>query len=431
VRSLLWLPLVVACTSSGSSSQALSGDVRDARLASIRDISAQMGLYNGALLGGIAVSETGLCQCWSEATWACQGPASPSCDNGPVIAGAADGPCSDMQGGLGMFQFDAGTYAQTLAAYGDDVLTVEGNTALAVSFVETKVVQDIAGATDWMAAMGWMNDVPLRAGDPVMEQWSHLLACRYNGCCTTSATCTSRANGYRDNAIDVYNEMGGDFWNTAARCAAIPGDGVIDQRSDCYVAAGDPRFWRHETAGYGGSLDWTLTTNAAAPANFAEWLIRPGRSGHYHIEVALDGGAFGQSHKATYQIVHAGATDAIVVDQASATGFVALGDFEFSGDGDEYVMLADATGEPSSTQTRLLFDAIRVTALDGGGGEAAGCGGCAAGGGAVGGSALVLVCVLAYRRHSRRRSKAPAPPGRAAPRSGAELRSNAGTTSPV
>src|SRR3989475_4893309 len=39
---------------------------------------------------------------------------------------------------LGMFQFDTGTYAQTLAAYGDGILTVEGNTAQAVAFVVDK-----------------------------------------------------------------------------------------------------------------------------------------------------------------------------------------------------------------------------------------------------------------------------------------------------
>jgi MYXO-CTERM domain-containing protein len=393
----LWL-LLAACTAPGSTSQALSAATRHDRLTTIRDISAQMGVYNAALLGGIAVSETGLCHCWSEATWACQGPASPSCSDGPVIAGAADGPCADMQGGLGMFQFDAGTYDQTLAMYGSDILTVEGNTAQAVAFVVAKVNQDIAGAGDWMSATGWMNSVPLRAGDPVTEQWAHLLACRYNGCCSTSATCTQRANGYRDNAIDVYNEMGAEFWNTSSRCAALPADGVIDQRSDCYVAAGEPRFWRREASGYAGNLEWTLTTNAAAPANFAHWLIRIGHPGHYHVEVNLDGGTFGQSHEAAYQIVHAGVTDTVVVDQTSASDFVPLGDFDFSGDGDEYVMLADNTGEPSSMQTKLLFDAIRVTSLDGDAPGNAGCG-CAGGGGAIGGM-LVLV-VIGVRRRRR------------------------------
>ena len=268
-----WLAILLgvgACTGGfGSSEQGLTTAVRHQRLETIREIAAEAGLYNGALLGGIAVSETQLAHCQSEATYACQGPASSSCGGGPVIAGAADGPCSSMQGGLGMFQFDAGTYAQTLAAYGDDVLTVEGNTALAVNFVVDKAILDIAGVSDWRSATAWMNTVPLVAGDPVMEQWAHLLACRYNGCCSTSATCTTRANGYRDNAIALYGELGADFWRTADRCASIPTDGVIDQRTECYVAGGDPHYFRRAAGGYGGSLEWTMGTTATAPANFA------------------------------------------------------------------------------------------------------------------------------------------------------------------
>ena len=161
----------------GQTEQALSDQTKHDRLALIRDTAAGMGMHNAALLGGIAMSETNLAHCWSEATWACMGPNSPSC-GGPIIAGAADGPCADMQGGLGMFQFDAGTYAQTLAMYGDQILTVEGNTAQAVSFVVDKTKLDIPGIGDWFAAVGWMDSVPMQAGDPTMEQWAHLLACR-------------------------------------------------------------------------------------------------------------------------------------------------------------------------------------------------------------------------------------------------------------
>src|SRR4051812_31866469 len=84
--------------------QGLTAAVRRERATLIRDSAAEMGMYNAALLGGIAISETNLAHCYSEASFACPGPDSPSC-NGPVIAGGADGPCSDMQGGLGMFQF--------------------------------------------------------------------------------------------------------------------------------------------------------------------------------------------------------------------------------------------------------------------------------------------------------------------------------------
>ena len=188
-----------------------------------------------------------------------------------MIAGGADGPCSAMQGGLGMFQFDAGTYAQTVATYGDSILTIEGNTAQAVAFVVDKVISDVNGIRDWRAATAWMNGVPLVAGDPITEEWAKLLACRYNGCCSTSTTCTTRARGYRDNAITLFNEMGAEFWNTANRCVALPADNIIDQRSECYTAGGEPRFWRREAGGYNDSREWTNTTAATAPANFAIW----------------------------------------------------------------------------------------------------------------------------------------------------------------
>src|SRR5688500_16744284 len=80
---------------------ALTTAQRKARAEIIRDTAAASGMTNGALLAGIGEVETNFAHCWSEATWACQGPASASCGGGPVIAGAADGPCSYQQGGLG------------------------------------------------------------------------------------------------------------------------------------------------------------------------------------------------------------------------------------------------------------------------------------------------------------------------------------------
>ncbi|HEX5063042.1 MAG TPA: hypothetical protein VFV99_26890 [Kofleriaceae bacterium] len=367
MRLVAGLLLVTACASEptlGEDRAELTAAVRHERYGLIRDSAAEMGLYNAALMAGIAISETNLAHCQSEATYACQGPASPSCNGGPIIAGAADGPCADMQGGLGMFQFDAGTYAQTVATYGDSILTIEGNTAQAVNFVVERSQTSIAGIDDWLGAVGWMNGVPMQAGDPKTEEWASFLACRYNGCCTTSATCQSRAAGYRDNAIMAFNEMGADFWRTSDRCAAIPQGGVIDQRSECYLAAGDPRYWHRETGGYDDDREWTGTTSNAAAANFALWIVKTSRASRFSVEVNLDGGTFGTSKQAKYVIVHAGATDEVVVDQTSASGWVSLGEFDFAGTGDEHIMLADNTGEAGATDTTLLFDAVRVLSPD-------------------------------------------------------------------
>lgn len=347
---------VAAC--GGAADPGISALHRE-RLALIRDTAAQMGVHNAALIAGIAVSETQLAHCWSEATYACKGPDAAAC-GGPIIAGSADGPCAAMQGGLGLFQLDAGTWTDTLARYGDAILGVEGNTAQAIAFVIDAVTRDVPAATGWLAAAAWLDGVPLAAGDPVMARWAELAACRYNGCCAASALCGQRGDAYRDHALDLVDALGAAFWRTADRCAGLPADGVIDQRTDCYLAAGDPRAWAAEADGYGGSRDVALSGSSDA---FARWLLRfsgPGagaRPGRYRIEVYAAGG----EAIARYDVSHAGAVDTVTVDQSSATGFVALGDFDFAGTGDEYVQLSAAAPDSAPGQ-RLVFDAIRVTA---------------------------------------------------------------------
>ncbi len=370
--------------------QPLSSAVKRERAALIRDSAAEMGLHNAALLGGIATSETNLAHCWEEAQFACMGPATSSCAGGPIIAGSADGPCANQQGGLGMFQFDAGTYDQTVATYGDSILTIEGNTAQAVAFVVDKAKLDVEGIDDWMSAVAWMDTVPMRAGDPVMEEWSHLIACRYNGCCSASALCEERADGYRDNAIQIFEEFGGEFWDTASRCT-LAEDGRIAPRSACYLAAGEPRFWRRTVP---GEPETTMSTTGATPSNFARWLLKPARATAYSIEVRVPAGI--GNALAVYRVVQPDATTEVTIDQATAAGFVKLGDFELVADGSEYLELGDNTGVADQT---TAFDAIRVVALDGGGPDgsvASGC--CGAGEGSSSGVLALLVLVALRRR---------------------------------
>ncbi|MDQ3370463.1 MAG: MYXO-CTERM sorting domain-containing protein [Myxococcota bacterium] len=408
VSLLPWLVsgLVVATAACDSSTtvvrQGLSAEVRRERLGLIRDAAAEMGVTNAALLAGIAESETGLAHCFSEAGFGCAGPASSSCGGASVIAGGADGPCSALQGGLGMFQFDAGTHADTVATYGAPILTVEGNTAQAVAFVIDKVMLDVAGVDDWRAAAAWMNAVPLVAGDPLTEEWARLIACRYNGCCTTSTTCTTRARRYRDNAIAAAQELGAEFWRTADRCAAIPEGGIIDQRTECHVAGGEPRFWRREAAGHGGDREWTKSTAAATASSFAMWIVKAPRAGTYRVDAYVGGGA---ATTARYQITHAGTTDTIVVDQAASDGFVTLGDFAFAGAGDESVLLGDNTG---TGDQKLVVDAVRIRSLEDAAAELdSGCG-CAAPGEPAGFAALGLLALALRGRRRRRRQTDPA-----------------------
>ena len=239
--------LLAACTSPTLDRRAgpLGADQARALHADPRQRGAD-GRLQRALLAGIAISETGLAHCHSEATYGCPGPASSSCGGGPIIAGGADGPCADMQGGLGMFQFDAGTYAQTVAAYGPDILTIEGNTAQAVWFVIDKVEQDIADVADWLAAAAWMNHVPLDAADAGDEPVGRAARVPLQRLLPTSVAvhvARERLSRQRDHRLQRHGRR-----LLATRSAARRPRRRRDRRraASCYVAGGDPRYWRHE-----------------------------------------------------------------------------------------------------------------------------------------------------------------------------------------
>jgi hypothetical protein len=186
----------------------LTADQRRERATLIRDTAAASGMTNAALLAGIGEVETNFAHCWSEATWACMGPASSSCDGGPVIAGAADGPCSAQQGGLGMFQFDAGTYADTIATYGPEIVTLQGNVDAVIPFLVRRAVESVDGVTTEQEALAWMNAITIIDGDADYEAWLYFVAWRYNGC----KGCTAQINKYRAGTNKLRDEFGPEFW---------------------------------------------------------------------------------------------------------------------------------------------------------------------------------------------------------------------------
>lgn len=202
----------------GSVAQGLSDPAaRRARAAQIRDACFAEGITQGWLLAGVASAETILSHCASEYSGLkCYGPNSPDCGGGPVLAGYWDGPCGDEQGGLGMFQFDAGTYSQTLAREGDRILSVAGNVQAAIDFVISRMIfrsgnngVPTTGITNRAQAIEWMNGVRIDNGR--MAQWAEFITKYYNGCVSCSDY-SNRYARYRDHAIDIHNEMGASFW---------------------------------------------------------------------------------------------------------------------------------------------------------------------------------------------------------------------------
>jgi hypothetical protein len=222
----------------------LTSAQRKARAEIIRDSAAAVGMTNAALLAGIGEVETNFAHCWSEATWACQGPASSSCGGGPVIAGASDGPCSQQQGGLGMFQFDSGTYSQTISTYGPNIVTMQGNVDAVVPFLVTRAIQSVDGVNSEAEALAWMNSIKIQDGDPQYEDWLYFVAWRYNGC----MGCTTQINKYRAGTNKLRDEFGADFWKVMPAeppvCAPIGAAGrVIDDSDGCFVKGGPSTSW--------------------------------------------------------------------------------------------------------------------------------------------------------------------------------------------
>ncbi|MCC6646659.1 MAG: VWA domain-containing protein, partial [Polyangiaceae bacterium] len=291
----------------GDGSSSLTLAERMSRYAKMRDAATARGIVGrGYLLAGIAMAETNLQHCWSEATWACQGPSSSDCGGGPVIAGSADGPCSAQQGGLGMFQFDAGTYTDTLNKYGADVLTVAGNTSHAIDYTinMVKISAYTTNAETDAKAKAWINAFDL-SNPTLRDQWIKTVTHYYNGCAPSYSCWSQRYAHYNDSLSAVVGETGLDFWGGAPKWKAsyvaqsfplasqpfelFPGEeraGSIDLKNDgqetwrpgeVFLGTTQPRDGASAIAGPG----WPANNRAAT----VEKQTAPGQTGRFAFTV--------------------------------------------------------------------------------------------------------------------------------------------------
>ena len=208
--SLLGASLLIACAQGetdelSEGSEKSSGAQRRDTLLALQRVAAARGLHDPTLIAGVANAETGLAHCWRDATWSCKGPASQSCGGGAVVAGSGDGACSRQQGGLGLFQLDAGTYRQTIAREGSGVLTLDGNINAGVDFILNMIRQERGLSSD-AAAVDWLNGVSV--GGARYDQWITLVVERYNGCVQGSCSIfRSRWRHYDSKTRDVMTEV--------------------------------------------------------------------------------------------------------------------------------------------------------------------------------------------------------------------------------
>ncbi len=385
---------------------ALTAGQRKARAEIVRDTAAAVGMTNAALLAGIGEVETNFAHCWSEATWACQGPVSSSCGGGPVIAGASDGPCSAQQGGLGMFQFDSGTFAQTIATYGQSIVTMQGNVDAVVPFLVTRAIESVDGITNKAQALAWMNSIKIQDGDAQYEKWLYFVSWRYNGC----KGCTAQQNKYRAGTNKLRDEFGANFWKITPQqppptCAPISAEGrTIDDTDACFEKSGTDTSWYAGTKGSDGTCIFTYTTDDPQADNQASWKLVFDTDGRYRVEVYTDA-SLAQTRLARYTVAHAGGSTDVVIDQSATTGYQSLGEFEFVAGEPFSVHLGDNTGETyvSSAKIAIMFDAVRVTPADGTGDGSGDDDPAAAGCSAGGSNATSLVGLLLLGLVLRRR----------------------------
>lgn len=155
-------------------------------------------------------------------------------------------------------------------------------------------------------------------------------------------------------------------------CGIVPAGGVVmDNDHACYELYGDAQYWHTEAVGNGGSLVWTHATDYDKDYNYATWTFDFAESGRYALDVYIQQ-PFGASKSASYHVRHAGGEMAVVVDQSQGNGWVSLGEFQFTAATDHGLRLGDATGESPDANVQLVFDAVRLTRLDGGGDSSGG-----------------------------------------------------------
>jgi MYXO-CTERM domain-containing protein len=146
-------------------------------------------------------------------------------------------------------------------------------------------------------------------------------------------------------------------------CEPVPPMGrIVDETEVCFETGGDPQWWNTENAGWSNSLTWTHTVDTSVD-NYGVWNLTFDEAGQYRLE-AYTAAPWAQSQQAVYQIRHSGTVDPVTVDQSAVDGWNLIGTFEFAQGGDQWIRLEDLTGEPYSTLTQIVFDAIQITRVD-------------------------------------------------------------------
>ncbi|MEZ4339188.1 MAG: MYXO-CTERM sorting domain-containing protein, partial [Sandaracinaceae bacterium] len=147
-------------------------------------------------------------------------------------------------------------------------------------------------------------------------------------------------------------------------CNTVPPLGRdVDESELCFERGGPSMYLRDVPEGWLDTLVWTHATDSATPANYGVWHLAFDEAGRYRIDAHVPA-PWGESTMTRYDVHHAGMDASFVLDQSMVDGWTTLGDVYFEAGGDQWVRVNDNTGEPVSSMTQIVFDALRLTRLD-------------------------------------------------------------------
>ncbi|NIM93288.1 MAG: hypothetical protein GTO18_06215, partial [Anaerolineales bacterium] len=131
---------------------------------------------------------------------------------------------------------------------------------------------------------------------------------------------------------------------------------VVDDLSGSFTRTGPGKYWHEETLGFNDHSWWTRN-NQSGVENTARWTLLGLEPGTYEIFVFIPP-THATTRGANYTIQHGSETHQVIVDQSSHNGtWYSMGNFDFTGVGDEFIELIDETGEADG-KFEIAFDAI-------------------------------------------------------------------------
>lgn len=232
-----------------------------------------------------------------------------------------------------------------------------------------------AGVPADQFSVRWTRTVPFTAGtyifsathDDGIRVWidDQLAIDAWFDTAETTAT-VSRYLGQGDHRLRVeyYEHFGVAVaavrWDPASAPPPPPpptGTLVVDNLSPSFQRGGPASGWHASSCGYFGHTFWTPNATYQIQ-NYAIWTPMLPQPGTYSVYVFVPRCSATTSN-AQYKITHAGAVDAVSVNQLIYSDvWIRLGTFAFSANGTENVFLGDATGEAYLSR-RVGFDAVK------------------------------------------------------------------------